>query len=279
VSRNRSEPVRDLSLRPALGLLVTLLGVGAMVESSVLLGPRLSLRPLIMIASMLLAAPAILALVLTGRPVPRALGLRAIDRQTALVAATLGLSLWVAALGLLELQSVVWPPPPGYLEAFRKIHDALRPANAFDAVLSVLAIAAAPAIFEETLVRGVVLPSLRPWLGGLGAVLVSALVFAVMHLDLYRFVFTFAVGAILGVVRLRAEALGPCMLVHGTLNTLTFLAAPLVDDPSGPNPDPRPALGAALLLGGLLVTLFLLRILRPPSGAGHDSLTPPRQRP
>ncbi len=250
-----------------------------MLGTSVLLARQLPLRPLIMIASALLAAPALLALVFTDRPVPKALALRAIDRRTALAAAALGLSLWVAALGLLELQSVVWPPPPGYLEAFRKVHAALRPANALDAVFSVLAIAAAPAIFEETLVRGVVLPSLRPWLGGLGAVLVSALVFAAMHLDLYRFAFTFAVGAILGVVRLRAEALVPCMLVHGTLNTLTFLAAPLVDDPSGPSPDPRPALGAALLLGGLFVTLFLLRTLRPTPGGGPDSLTPPRPRP
>jgi membrane protease YdiL (CAAX protease family) len=279
VSRNRSEPVRDISLHPALGLLVALLGVGAMLGTSVLLARQLALRPLIMIASALLAAPALLALVFTDRPVPRSLALRAVDRRTALVAAALGLSLWVAALGLLELQSVVWPPPPGYLEAFRKVHEALRPANALDAVFSVLAIAAAPAIFEETLVRGVVLPSLRPSLGGLGAVLVSALVFAAMHFDLYRFAFTFAVGAILGVVRLRAEALVPCMLVHGTLNTLTFLAAPLVDDPSGPSPDPRPALGAALLLGGLLVTLFLLRMLRPTPGGGPDSLTLPRPRP
>jgi membrane protease YdiL (CAAX protease family) len=144
---------------------------------------------------------------------------------------------------------------------FRRIHEALRPANAFDAVLSVLAIAAAPAVFEETLVRGVVLPSFRPALGATGAVLASALLFALMHADLYRLLFTFAVGAVLGVVRLRAAALLPCILVHATLNTLTFLAAPLVDDPSEPLPDPRPLLGAALLALGMAVTALLLRRL------------------
>jgi membrane protease YdiL (CAAX protease family) len=233
-----------------------------MVGSSALLAPHLSLRPLIMVASALLAAPALLALLLTKRPVAQALALRHLDRRTAAVAAALALSLWVASLGLLELQYAVWSPPPGYLETFRRIHEALRPANALDAALSVLAIAAAPAIFEETLVRGVVLPSLHPWLGAPGAVLASALLFAAMHLDLYRFVFTFALGLALGMIRLRAAALLPCMVVHATLNTLTFLAAPLVEDPMDPLPDPRPWLGAALLLGGLAVTALLFRWLR-----------------
>lgn len=262
MSRNGSESTRDLSLHPAVGLLVALLGIGAMVGSSMLLARHLSMRPLIMAATAMLAVPAVLTLLMTGRPLLEALALRSLDRRTALVAAALGLSLWVASLGLLELQYAVWPPDPGYLEGFRKIHEALRPVNAFDAVLSVLAIAAAPAIFEEMLVRGVVLPSLRPLLGAPAAVLASALLFAVMHFDLYRFVFTFALGLALGAIRLRAAALLPCMIVHATLNTLTFLAAPLVDDPMEPLPDPRPWLGAALLLGGLAVTVVLFRRLR-----------------
>jgi membrane protease YdiL (CAAX protease family) len=262
MSRNGSESPRDLSLHPAIGLLVALLGIGAMLGSSGLLAPHLSLRPLIMVASALLATPAVLALVLTDRPVAQALALRHLDRRTTVLAAALGLSLWAASLGLLELQYAVWSPPPGYLETFLRIHEGLRPANAFDAALSVLAIAAAPAIFEETLVRGVVLPSLQPWLGAPGAVLASALLFAAMHFDLYRFVFTFALGLALGMIRLRTAGLLPCMLVHATLNTLTFLVAPLVEDPMDPLPDPRPWLGAALLLGGLAVTVLLFRWLR-----------------
>jgi membrane protease YdiL (CAAX protease family) len=262
MSRNGSESTRDLSLHPATGLLVAIFGIGTMVGSSMLLAGHLSMRPLIMVATALLAAPALLTLLLTGRPVAQALALRRLDPRTAAVAAALGLSLWVASLGLLELQYAVWPPDPGYLEGFRKIHEALRPANALDAMISVLAIAAAPAIFEETLMRGVVLPSLRPSLGAPAAVIASALLFAAMHFDLYRFVFTFALGLALGFVRLRAAALVPCMLVHATLNTLTFLAAPLVDDPMEPLPDPRPWIGLALFLGGVAVTALLFRWLR-----------------
>lgn len=219
-------------------------------------------RITITLGSIMLAVPALLALILARRSMGGSLALRATDRRTALLAVLLGAALWVASLGLLELQYTFWAPPPGYLEMFRMIHDALRPANAFDAVLSVLAIAAAPAAFEETLVRGVVLPSFRPALGATWAVLSSALIFALMHGDLYRLLFTFAVGSVLGVVRLRAGALLPCILVHATLNTLTFLLAPLVDEPGESLPDPRPLLGAALLAGGVAVTVLLLRRLR-----------------
>ncbi len=233
-----------------------------MIESSQLLGHLSPFRITITIGSIMLAVPALLALLLARRSMAGALALRATDRRTALLAVLLGAALWVASLGLLELQYTVWAPPPGYLEVFRTIHQALRPANAFDAVLSVLAIAAAPAVFEETLVRGVVLPSFRPALGATWAVLSSALIFALMHGDLYRLLFTFAVGSVLGVVRLWGGALLPCILVHATLNPLTFVLAPLVDDPGESLPDPRPLLGAALLAGGVAVTVLLLRRLR-----------------
>lgn len=262
MSQDRSEPAPEPPVHPVVGLVLAVMGTAAMVAGGRFLGPHLPLRTTITIASTLLALPALVTLLLQGRPLPRTLALHPASSRMAFLAAAMGASLWVASLGLLELQYAVWPPPPGYLEAFRKLHEALRPANPLDAVLSVLAIAAAPAVFEEILVRGVVLPSFRPALGATGAVLGSALIFGLMHDDPYRLVFTFAVGIVLGVVRLRAGALLPCILVHGTLNTLTFLAAPFVDDPSEPLPDPRPLFGAALLAAGLAVTALLLRRLR-----------------
>src|SRR6266571_5308387 len=159
MSQSRSDPPRDLSLHPALGLLVAVLGIAAMRLVVPIFARDLPLRLLFVISEMTLALPAVLALLWTNRPLARTLALRAIDGRSALLAAGLGLALWLASLGLLELQYTVWPPPPGYLESFRRIHEALRPANAFDAAVSVLTIAAAPAIFEEIVVRGVVLPS------------------------------------------------------------------------------------------------------------------------
>jgi len=93
-------------------------------------------------------------------------------------------------------------------------------------------------------------------------VLLSAGLFGLIHLDPFRFLFTFGVGLALGVVRLRAGSLTPPILIHATLNTLTFLAVPYLDDPTVPMPAPRPWLGAALLLAGALVGTLVLRPLR-----------------
>jgi membrane protease YdiL (CAAX protease family) len=252
--------------------LAAVAGTALMFGASLVLGRVVPLRLAIVIASMMLALPSLAALVLHGVPLSMGLGLGRIARRTVWLAMAAGLGLWVASLGLIELQYAVWPPPDGYLEAFRRLHEALRPANALDALWSVIAIAAAPALFEEMTVRGVLLPSLRPWLGGVGAVLTSALAFALMHADPYRLAFTFAVGVALGALRVRTSALWPSILAHASLNTLTFAAAPWLDDPSQPLPDPRPWLGAGLLVLGTAGSLAVFRLLKRP-------LTPPGTEP
>ena len=214
------------------------------------LGLDVPLRVIIVVASLLLAVPSVLALLAHRVPVIAGLGIEPIPRRMVLMAVAAGLGLWTFSLGLIELQYAVWPPPEGYLERFRHLHEALRPSGPLDAVWSAIAIAAAPALFEEVTVRGVLLPSLRPSLGATGAVVVSAAVFALMHDDPYRFAFTFAVGAALGALRLRTGSLWVVILAHGSLNLLTFAAAPWLDDPSQPLPDPKPWLGAGLLLLG-----------------------------
>ena len=172
----------------------------------------------------------------------------------------LAAAMWVASLGLFEVQYAFWAPPPGYLEAFQRLHEALRPRNAAEALVSVLAIAAAPAICEELLLRGVVLPALLPALGGAGAIVTSAALFALIHWDLYRAAFTFALGLALGILRVRTGSLRAPMLAHALVNTITFVAAPLTDDNlAGGLPAPRPTLGLSLLSVGAVITVLLIR--------------------
>jgi len=264
-----SEPRRSIPAWSA--ILAAIVGTGLMFGASVVLGRSLPLRLTIVVASTMLAVPSLVALLLHRVPVAAGLALGPVGRRSVLLAMAAGLGLWVASLGLIELQYALWAPPEGYLEAFRQLHEALRPRNPLDALWSAIAIAAAPAVFEEITVRGVLLPSLRPWLGGAGAVVASSVVFALMHADPYRFAFTFAVGLALGGLRVRTGALWPSILAHATLNTLTFAAAPWLDDPSQPLPDPRPWLGGGLLIVGALASLAAFRALgRPltPSEAG-----------
>jgi membrane protease YdiL (CAAX protease family) len=246
-----------------------LLGVAAM-RSGV--GPAtslgLGLRPTLLVSELLLVVPGLALLALVRAPFAEALAVRALRGQAVLLCLVAGVTLWAASLGLFAVQYLVWPPPPGYLEAFQQLHAALRPASAADALLSIAAIAVAPALCEETLFRGIVLGALVPAMGRPLAVAAQAGLFALIHLDstaagppvMYRVPFAFAVGIGLGVLRLRAGSLAGSSLAHALLNTITFLAVLFSSDPAG-DTDPGPVLGVSLLVGGALATVLVLRAL------------------
>ena len=255
----RSETPRPFSI--PLAVAVTFAGVAAMFASG-LVAPRLGLglRGQIAFGTVLLAVPALLAFA-AYRPAWRtALGPAEIDRRTAVLATLLGAALWVGSIGLMEVQSLAFPPPPQYLDAFRAIHDALKPTGALDGVASLLVIAILPGLCEELVVRGALLPALARGLGPGGAVVVSAVLFAAMHADPYRFFFTLTIGLVLGRLRLRTGSLLPPVLAHVTLNALTFAIAPLVDEPSQPY-TPQPALGLLCLVAGVAFAAPVLRAL------------------
>jgi len=250
---------------PALALAVTLAGVLAMMTGAYTLASfgTSDLRAQIAAGTVFLALPTVALLLVARRQTWReTLSLPRVAPRTLGLSALLGGALWVLSIGLMELQSLALPPPPEYFELFRAVHHALAPANAFDALVSVAVIAIAPGVGEEIVTRGILLPSLVRPLGRPLAVLASAFLFAAMHLDIYRFLFTFAIGIVLGALRLRAESLWPTIVAHVTLNTLTFLIAPLVDDPTQTVYTPQPALGVAAFLAGLALTLPLLKALR-----------------
>jgi membrane protease YdiL (CAAX protease family) len=254
------------------GPLAAVLGFAAMAATA----PRaaaLGMRPALLLAELALVVPALLALGLFRVGPLEGLALRPTSRRTTLLALATGAAFWVTSLGLLELQAHFFPPEPGYIEAFRRLHEALRPRGVLDLLVSVAAIALVPALCEEIVLRGAVLPSLRPRLGETGAVGASSLLFALIH-DRYRMPFTFVVGLGLGALRVRTGSLTPPVLAHAALNTITFLAAWALDDPLQDVSDPRPALGGALLAAGLLASAVALRASAAPSPASAPSPAP-----
>ena len=78
-------------------------------------------------------------------------------------------------------------------------------------------------LFEETLFRGVLLPSLARRLGPFPAVLASAAVFALAHLSLTELVPLLVLGMGLGWLRWRTGRLAASVLMHSLWNGLTFL--------------------------------------------------------
>ena len=276
---SRSDSERPFSLAAAVA--VTAAGILAMLSSGtwLALSSGLGLRAQIALGTLALALPATAVLVLRPGLWPAVRGDRAVARRTAGLSLLLGAALWVASVGLMEVQSLVAPPPPAYLDAFRAIHRALAPDGPLDALVSILVIAVLPGVCEELVLRGVLLPPLVRWLGelwsrgndavaapgrlppgALPAAALSALLFAAIHLDAYRFLFTLTLGLVFGFLRLAKGSLWPPVIAHATLNGLTFAVAPFVDDPSQPY-TPSPALGATCLVAGVAVAWPLLRAL------------------
>ena len=245
---------------PVLALGSVIVGLVAMPLVMVMALPR-GMRFALVLSELVLVAPGVLAVVACGVPWRDLMDRWPLDRRTAVLMLAAGASLWVGSLGLLELQYAVWAPSPGYLEAFRRLHEALRPDGPLDALVSVAAIALVPAACEELLVRGIVLPSLLRVTRPSAAIAISAVLFAVIHLDPYRTVFTLVLGLALGYLRVRTGSLAACVLAHAALNAMTFAVVPFADDPSQGLPDPRPLVGLAMLLAGSAATAVVVRFL------------------
>lgn len=110
----------------------------------------------------------------------------------------------------LEQEKLAW---------IRLLEDVFRHGPVFALAL----IALTPAICEEILFRGFILSGLRRDSGPWAAVIVSALLFGVTHLDPARLGAVTTLGAVLAVIALRSRSIVPCILCHFTHNGLALV--------------------------------------------------------
>ncbi len=85
-----------------------------------------------------------------------------------------------------------------------------------------VAVAVVPPICEELFFRGYLMHRLRT-LGNTGAITLQAVIFALYHNDIYGMPIYLITGVILGLIRLRADALWPAIVLHAINNLLGVL--------------------------------------------------------
>jgi membrane protease YdiL (CAAX protease family) len=85
-----------------------------------------------------------------------------------------------------------------------------------------LTAAVAAPVFEETLFRGFLMPSLTRWFPAWGAIALSGILFAAAHLSLAELMPLAVLGCVLGYVYLRSQTLLAPMLLHGLWNSGTL---------------------------------------------------------
>ncbi len=93
-------------------------------------------------------------------------------------------------------------------------------------LLALVILCALPAVAEELLVRGVFLTAYEKF-GGAVSLLLSALVFALMHLHIMQLLHQFVVGLVLGYIVLRTQKLILAIIIH-FINNVVALFLPLL---------------------------------------------------
>lgn len=88
--------------------------------------------------------------------------------------------------------------------------------------LNLFTMAVLPALLEEMIYRGYILRTLRPY-GNLVAVLISSLLFSLMHGNLRQIPFAFIVGLILGLLYVSTNNIWLAIVVHFTNNAISVL--------------------------------------------------------
>lgn len=96
------------------------------------------------------------------------------------------------------------------------------PQGVFGIILMVISTAVIPALVEEFACRGVVIGLLLPY-GEAFAVIVSSVLFGVMHGNFEQIPFAFLVGLILGYVRIKTKSLWVCILIHFSNNMFSVI--------------------------------------------------------
>lgn len=111
------------------------------------------------------------------------------------------------------------PPPPWFWELFNKVFKS--DYGFFGAVMKVAIIAP---IIEELIFRGVIMHGLMRNYPKIIAIFVSALFFALFHLNPWQFPATFLLGLLLGWIMVITRNIFACIIGHSMNNLLVLLS-------------------------------------------------------
>ncbi len=159
----------------------------------------------------ILALPAILYAKLSGLSLKKVFPIRQPQFQEVLLV-LLATALVIIPIALLvELQTKFWPLPAS-VETFYE--ELMRHETWWDAVLKCLVLAVVPAICEELFFRGLLQGMMVSSFGVWKGLFLTALFFAIAHVNPWYFIYYFLLGTFLGGVRHWRNNLLLCMIAH-----------------------------------------------------------------
>jgi len=90
-------------------------------------------------------------------------------------------------------------------------------------IISIILVGIIPAFVEEMFFRGVILSGFKDNYSQKKAIIVSALLFGIIHLNPWQFVTAFIIGLITAWICLQTKSILPCIYMHLFNNTLSVL--------------------------------------------------------
>jgi membrane protease YdiL (CAAX protease family) len=250
--------------RPAPGAASALVGYLALLLGFLAIGVVTQQRDVItglwVTEALAIALPAVIAVRAVGLPGAHYLGLR-VPRAIHLVAAAV-----LALLNQPVVTFLTWATravaPPAWVEEFDSLQRVLDAVFAQNAVGMILTVSIAAPFGEELFFRGYALPALaRSW-GPAVAVVLTGVMFSVLHLNKIGFLGLWEIGVVLALLRLWSGSLWPSVVFHAANNAMAGAAILLGwEDPSVP---PSPWLiagGVVLTVAGVVIAVRFLRSL------------------
>jgi uncharacterized protein len=116
------------------------------------------------------------------------------------------------------VMSLVWPKPASLVN----IDQGLRHGDVWNALVAPVVVAP---VTEEFLFRGLILHGFLQNYGRRKALLVSALLFALFHLNPWQFLGALVMGVVFGWWLIESGSLLPCLLGHALANLLPWMAS------------------------------------------------------
>ena len=149
-----------------------------------------------------------------------ALDVRPVPSAFAVLALIGGFALQFPMTEIANLLAHAWPPlgmSPDQQAAMRSL---VRIDSVRDALVVPLALVAVPAVSEELLFRGLLLPGLERRHGARVGLVLSSLLFGVIHVLPVAIVYATIAGLALGWLRQRTGSVLPSIAMHGAFNAV-----------------------------------------------------------
>ncbi|HPI74009.1 MAG TPA: type II CAAX endopeptidase family protein [bacterium] len=131
------------------------------------------------------------------------------------------LGLAVVLFETMAVVTLIKPVSPWLMELMRRLMEQSVP-------LALLAGGILGPFLEEMLFRGLVLRGFlhrySPW----QAIVLSSLLFGILHLNIWQFVSAFVLGLVLGWMYMRTRSLWPCFILHSLHNSSITLTGTLI---------------------------------------------------